>query len=937
MKVVFGDQEPRSVPQISREAARQLIEKIAVSHGFIAEATLDALPPDVRRVVEEALQSNSRSQNAATQCVKKLAAGDINTAFELLQNADDNRYTRAKAASIDPGVQFLITQDLVIIGSNEDGFTESNVKALCDFGISTKHNIPGYLGQPDIGIKSVFTIASKVQIESGSFTFHLQHDDGDPGIGMARPHWSEPTILPDHVKEHEAFGGPSGNQTRIILFLKSQNRDSLRDSFTRQLWDTPESVLLFMKNLRLFKITVLGEDNKVQRSKDIHLEKDMFGSGTRISTSKCIGPVQDKTLHRYLIYKSKVTGLKNNTNRTFTADQPDTSDAEIILAFPVDQKGEPIVEFQKAFAFMPLSESGLSVQFLVHSDFVADTKRQRIVYTSERNTSLKKALAEAVLTAFQDLCKKPGLEHKWMRFLPQVLRNSIDPFWQGFDNLIRSRILEVPLLRPRSQRFGSLYRIPFLKRLAADQMDQDGVPLFPDLEDEMYLSTGYELQDLDILSQYGLTYMPNWATISRLSAYTQSGNWRAKTFDDRDEDWHSRVACMILKLWNDPEHDLKGAIRHMHLIPLASQKMEQVSKQGVTCAFNCPSMHGILVPDDLGYPMIFPPALANRDCRRLYETFGMKPLAVQQVREKIISIYRNPSEVAKLDVAMSRNHLVFLYQMEPTGMISKDEQEFMIIFDQRERIKLPKHEYVYLPGDGVWSPGNLLNPPFPDGIEGPDASLIHPTYLENQPSPSAGNGKSWMEWLFHCVYCEERIQMFTKRDPPAEADKTYSPEYRYITRAWPGRALYRLLENFQSPDLKKLWLEDKKGSALMRRMDFLCTDGVRRPLEEALLPLPQLLERCLSFVPLESMPFLRLDEPMKEDDMSAWISFAEHFGVGVEDDTDFTLAMLSSISSTATEMTNEISGAVTGLYLELQRQTTNASFGNTTDTQVKVK
>lgn len=262
---------------------------------------------------------------------------------------------------------------MVIIGSNEDGFTESNVKALCDFGKSTKASTSGYIGQPDVGFKSVFTIASKVQIESGPFSFYLQHEDGDSGVGMVRPHWTEPPVLPDSVREHEAYGGLFWNRTRIILFLKDQNREYLRSSFIIQLWDTPDSVLLFMRNLRSLKITVLGEDNKVQRSKDILLDRDLFGSGTRIATAKTYGSSQFKTWHRYLVYKSTATGLPGNPNRRPAPDSSaNTSSAEIVLAFPVDEKGEPIVEIQEAFAFMPLSESGLSVNISVCTVSISD-------------------------------------------------------------------------------------------------------------------------------------------------------------------------------------------------------------------------------------------------------------------------------------------------------------------------------------------------------------------------------------------------------------------------------------------------------------------------------------------------------------------------------------------------------------------------------------
>ncbi|KAF4422223.1 hypothetical protein FACUT_10700 [Fusarium acutatum] len=929
MSAIFGTQ--------ARDEAQQLIEKIAVGHGYIETAKLDAMPPDIRRVVEEALRSNSRSHAAATELVEKLAAGNINVAFELLQNADDNQYTRAKAACANPGVQFIVTPDMIIIGSNEDGFTESNVKALCDFGKSTKAGTSGYIGQPDVGFKSVFTIASKVQIESGPFSFYLQHDDGDSGIGMARPHWTEPPVLPDHVKEHEAYGGLFGNRTRIILFLKEQNRDNLRSSFINQLWDTPDSVLLFMKNLRSLKITVLGDDNKVQRSKDVLLDRDLFGSGTRIATTKKLGPTKLKTWNRYLVYKSTETGLPANPNRRPAPDSSAHSpSAEVVLAFPVDEKGEPIVEIQKAFAFMPLSETGLS--FLIHSDFVADAARKKLVTFSDRNVQIKTAVEEAVVTAVQDLCKKPGTEYKWMRFLPQLNRNGIDPFWLGFGNALQFKISDIPLLRPRSQLFGGFSKIADLKLLFADQLDQHGAPLLPDLQQELYLSSGYESQDLDILSQYGLTYMPNLEVILRLQAFTGRAERKARTFEERDEDWHARLARLVLKLWNDTQSNWKNAIRCLELIPLTSGDFKRVTKDGKNEEFYDNMIEGILIPEDLDFPILLPAAAANPDCRKLYEVFGPKTLAAQQVREKIINRYKDPAAVAKLDVAKSRKHLVFLYRMEPKDFISKEEQEIMVVFDQKLRIKRPKKEYVYLPGEGPVAPWKVLNPPFPEGLEPPDVSLLHPAYLEDPPTASAGNEKSWIQWLYNIIYCEEKIQLFSVRDPPPEADKTYSPEYKFLVKAYPGLTLHRLMLNFQKPEVKKQWVDDKKGTALMKRMEFLCTDGVRHPLEETMLPLPKLLESCKkSFASMDSMPFLKLDEPVKDDDIPAWLDLAKHCGIWTEDDTKFTLAILSSISKTAKEMTSDISKAVTGLYLKLESQVPNGSLSATFALQTQIR
>ncbi|KAF5666548.1 hypothetical protein FCIRC_10136 [Fusarium circinatum] len=905
MSAIFGSQ--------ARDEAQQLIEKIAVGHGYIEAAKLDAMPADIRRVVEEALKSNSKSHAAATELVERLAAGNINVAFELLQNADDNQYTRAKAACANPGVQFIVTPDMVIIGSNEDGLTEGNVKALCDFDKSTKAGASGYVGQPKVGFKSVFTIASKVQIESGPYSFYLQHEDGDPGIGMVRPHWTEPPVLPDHVKDREAYGGLFGNRTRIILFLKDQNRENLRNSFIDQLWDTPDSVLLFMKNLRSLKITVLGEDNKVQRSKDVLLDRDLFGPQSRISTTKELGPAKLKTWNRYLVYRSTATGLPANPNRRPAPESSaDTSSAEVVLAFPVDEKGEPIIENQKLFAFMPVSETGLS--FLIHSDFVTDSTGKNLLTSSDRNLRIKEAVEDAVVKTVQGLCTRPGTEHKWMRFLPHVGRKSTDPFWILLDNTLQYKLSEIPLLRPRSQKFGSLSKIADLKRLSADELDQYGAPLLPDLEQELYLSSGYESLDLDILSQYGLTYMSNVEVTRRLGAFTKTDDWRTRTFENRDEDWHARLARLVLKMWNDMLSNGKKAIRSLDLIPLASGDLKRATKGGENEEFYDNMIEGISIPGDLDFPMLLPAATANADCRKLYEIFGPKTLAVQQVREKIINIYKDPAQAAKLDLAKSRNHLVFLYRIEPKDFINKEEQEVMVVYDHKLRIKRPKHEYVYLPGEGPVAPGKVLSPPFPEGLEPPDVSLLHPAYLEDPPTPSAGNEKSWTQWLYHIIYCEEKIQLFSVRDPPAEADKNYSPEYKFLVKAYPGLTLHRLMLNFQKPEVKKQWIDDKKGTALMRRMEFLCTDGVRHPLEETILPLPKLLESCeKSFASVGNMPFLKLDEPVKDDDIPAWLDLAEHCGIGTKDDTKFTLAILSSISKTTKEITSDFSKAVTSL------------------------
>lgn len=66
---------PQPFQGIGVEDARHFIEKIAVGHGYIAAETLAAMPPDVRRLVEEALKKDTKSSPEASQSVLNPTCG----------------------------------------------------------------------------------------------------------------------------------------------------------------------------------------------------------------------------------------------------------------------------------------------------------------------------------------------------------------------------------------------------------------------------------------------------------------------------------------------------------------------------------------------------------------------------------------------------------------------------------------------------------------------------------------------------------------------------------------------------------------------------------------------------------------------------------------------------------------------------------------------
>ena len=157
--------------------------------------------------------------------------------YELIQNAEDNSYSTATANDEEPFLDFKLYPDRIIIDSNEDGFSKSNIRAICSVGDSTNKHSAGYIGEKGIGFKSVFKIAQKVHIQSGPFSFTFSHtrEDDDDGLGMITP----------YVEDAEEL--PMGVRTRMALTLLDSNKfEELASEFRA----VPDTFLMFLSRLQ---------------------------------------------------------------------------------------------------------------------------------------------------------------------------------------------------------------------------------------------------------------------------------------------------------------------------------------------------------------------------------------------------------------------------------------------------------------------------------------------------------------------------------------------------------------------------------------------------------------------------------------------------------------------------------------------------------------
>lgn len=358
----LGKESRRAFESCARSLARPFQRKLLILQHLI-------IPPPGPQVYVLKLRTCRKYKkkalctNSYTSLAKNVYSSNARFVFELLQNADDNKFDTALARNEEPYLSFRMYHDRLIIDCNEDGFTETNLKAICSVGQSSKTGEQGrrqgYVGEKGIGFKSVFKVAREVHINSGPFSFYFDNDPNESGLQMVCPIWE------DH-QEHLPHP-----LTRMTLRLhhvdNPESLVSLRNSIRQQFHCLQDSLLLFLKKLRRVDIILYDENDKIEES--IRLSKETSNSN-RVTLSRSTTQGGDE-IHASKIYYvvTHTTGnLARNENRNYSEfeEQAKTySQADVVLAFPLTAESIPIIEQQDVFAFLPMRSEGFSVSNMI--------------------------------------------------------------------------------------------------------------------------------------------------------------------------------------------------------------------------------------------------------------------------------------------------------------------------------------------------------------------------------------------------------------------------------------------------------------------------------------------------------------------------------------------------------------------------------------------
>ncbi|MGK7900412.1 MAG: DUF3883 domain-containing protein [Hormoscilla sp.] len=330
------------------------------------------------------IDSLKKSLNSALERLSvDLYSKETHFVLELLQNADDNEYR----SDVNPTLTITIAPEKIIVVNNECGFTEANVRAICDVGNSTKSRAIGYIGEKGIGFKSVFRISDEPQIFSNGFQFKFKHQDDRDQLGFVAPYWIEE--IPPEVDIQ---------QTNIILPLRESAKDELW-----KLNQIEHTLILFLRQLKRVKI-----DNQVENKFSQISRTDAEGKVAIASTTG-----SEVKQHDYKIV-SQTLRVPEDIQEEKRSNVRET---ELILAFKMKADGTAdATPEQKVYAFLPTRSYGF--KFLIQGDFLVPANREDIHKDKLWNKWLRDCIARVFLSAVDEFKRERNLSY--YNYIPLV-------------------------------------------------------------------------------------------------------------------------------------------------------------------------------------------------------------------------------------------------------------------------------------------------------------------------------------------------------------------------------------------------------------------------------------------------------------------------------------------------------------------------------------
>ena len=312
---------------------------------------------------------------------------------------------------------------------------------------------------------------------------------------------------------------------------------------------------------------------------------------------------------------------------------------------------------------------------------------------------------------------------------------------------------------------GDVVRPPLAYYVPPGLRDKDtNTPLtLGPMTESKYLSHQYAHSDWDVLQKFGVPVLTKEGFLDDLERLLAHGSGAAAA--EKPEQWHARIAEVLVGLWGDKKHREK--IASLPLIPVSSGAWVAASTGNVYF----PGIEDYSALGDLGISVIDKDAAENEARRYLFRILGINALSNSTLQSLIVAKHSTMecSWLPSHDILLP--HALFLFR---TGWSSKSDSRgwrprFWVATTTDKPLEASE---VYLKGEWEY----FSHPCFKEFRE--QFSFIHADYYG---SAIRSEDKSrWSNWLRNELGLQDVSQMTPRLqklilDEHSKADTTHLP------------------------------------------------------------------------------------------------------------------------------------------------------------------
>lgn len=525
------------------------------------------------------------------------------------------------------------------------------------------------------------------------------------------------------------------------------------------------------------------------------------------------------------------------------------------------------------------------------------------------------------VAAIKKFCEIETLRFSWIKYLPPG--PVFEPFWSLLRDMIFSILRESKLFFTHK---GTLVSALGLQYLSTQHCDKMGRPLLDDTDREIYLSPSYNCSaHKEILGKLGIEEI-TFENILRLLAPYLEGVQPRFLSPELDNDWHNKVARLLVQAIETHPRSFHERIRRMKLIP---------SSDGILLSTESSTIYypddaaGHCIPVDLDIKLIAREALKVESRQKLFQHLWVHVGSPEHVKSLILRRYNRPGNVTLQESVAHLRYLFWSSEKEPR----LDSR--ICLMDQREmsvyRATVPYGvditvDDLYFETEGKYGTAELaLDLQTTDGKndnrgdegggdkdgdkevnEGSAIHIIHDAYIHAVPQDARVFDLSWMEWLQKAASIRHVPRLVNPRT------QELSDLFRRIADVDP----IKLLGLFKFHQV--LYNRDMTSSAMEEicSLEVPCTNDEYSLLYDTCYPSKKLKEICHRAGFGDTFDwFLDIDDDWPTTNTTGW-NFLADFGVGMTPNATF----FSNIFTKLEEMDpGDAVGGASAMYDELSK------------------